>query len=162
MALYGFIAVIIAIALAFAGSFGYRKGVDSRTPEIARLTAAIETSKQLAADAESRAKIAGERISVKYRDRVKVITERVPAETRLVEVIRRETNPDCTLSGSYRQLWDGTAPAGDTPAGNPSGTIAAPVAVAEAAATAAEARRRFEQNAAQLTAIQDLIGNNNK
>ena len=154
MGIYISAAVVFAIFIMGAGAIGYSKGSASRNGEIAELSAAIQTAQALAAEADERANAVSERVVIEYRDRVKVIKEKEPGEIQLIEVIRRDAT--CDLPPAYRVLWDG-APSGGAEAQPPGGVDGAPVAVADAAETAAEARRRFEINAARLAALQEII-----
>lgn len=152
----GLLAPILAAIVLVVGIGSYYKGRESRSDEIAELTAAIETSRKLAEDAEARANAASARVVVEYRDRVKTITERLPGEIQLVEVIR-ETPGLCPLPPIWRRVWDGGAAPDRADVEAASGIDGAPVPVADAAAAVIEARKRFDENAARLTALQDWI-----
>lgn len=160
----GVYAAIFSIGLAIVvGVYfkGRADGSESRNHEIAAYQASIAASKAAAEEALEKAAKTAATVVTEFRDRVKVIKEREPAEIQLVEVIRAQTPDSCLLPPAWRELWDGTdsRASGGPQAENPGGTDAAPVGVAEAAATAAEARRRFEQNKAQLESIQRIIAN---
>ena len=157
MAFYGLAAACVAVLCIVSGVVGYTKGSASRNTEIAQYQAAIETSYALAKAAEERNAKVVERVVTVYKDRVKTITERAPAEIQLIEVIKRETPDTCLLPPAYRELWDGKPAEGSSTAQGSSGANGAPVTVADAAATAAEARKRFELNAAKLAALQEII-----
>ena len=155
MGFYGFAAALFIAWSAFLGITSYHKGRDSRTPEIAEYQAAIEVSKRLAADAERKASEASARVVVEYRDRVKVIEKRVPGEIQLIETIRESAN--CPVPPELVQLWNGGASPDGADAKGSSGVNGAPVTLAEVAEAAAEAKRRFEVNAARLEALQSLV-----
>ena len=155
MGFYGLAGALFLASVVGAFSVGFGKGSASRNGEIASLTAAIEVSKRLAADAERKANEASARVVVEYRDRVKVIEKRVPGEIQLIETIRETAN--CPVPPELVQLWNGgTSPDGKDAQGS-SGADAAPVTLAEVAEAAAEAKRRFEVNAARLEALQELV-----
>lgn len=156
MGFYASLGAIFLCATILSGAVGYSKGAASRNDEIASLQAAIETSNRLAADAEARAAKVSERVVVEYKDRVRVIREQAPASVELVEVIR-ESPGNCLLPAEFVRLWNGPASPGG--AGNQAspGTDGSPLTLADAAAVAAEARERFEINAARLEALQRFI-----
>ena len=155
MGFYGLAAAIFVAWSAFLGITSYHKGRDSRTPEIASYQAAIKASEVLAREAEERASKAAAREVIVYRDKIKVIEKRIPGEVQLIETIRETSN--CPVPAEFVQLWNGEPAAdGANPQGS-GGTDAAPLTLAEVAETAAEARRRFEVNAARLEAIQNLV-----
>ena len=156
MGIYISAAVIFAVSIMGAGAIGYSKGSASRNPEIAELSAAIQTAQALAAEADERAKAVSERVVIEYRDRVRTITEQRPAEIQLVEVIRAESNPP--LSPSFRLLHDAAA-TGSQAAENPGGTDAAPVPVADVAETIAANYATCRTDQARLAALQDIIRN---
>lgn len=154
----GFYALAISVVLAAVVSafgIGYGKGSASRNHEIAEYQAAIEVSKRLAADAERKAAEASARVITVYQDRVKVIEKRVPGELQLIETIRESAN--CPVPPELVQLWNGGASPDGQDAQGASGVNGAPVTLAEVAETAAEARRRFEVNAARLEALQEIV-----
>ncbi len=157
MGFYGLAASLFAVAVAISAAVGYSKGAASRNPEIVELQAAIEASKRIAAEWEATAAANAAKVVTVFKDRVKVIKEREPAEVQLIEVIRAETPDSCLLPPAYRELWDGRTPSDRANAEGAPGTAGAPVAVADAAETAAEARRRFELNSAKLEALQALV-----
>lgn len=150
------LAPIMAVLMIAAGAIGYVKGSASRNDEIAELQGAIRAAEVLAKDAEERAESASARVVVEYRDRVKTITERLPGEIQLVEVIRNDASL-CPLSGAFRVLWDGGSAPNGADAQAPGGVDAAPVPVADLAETVSEARKRFDENAARLAALQEII-----
>ncbi len=157
MGFYGLAASLLVVWSIALGVVAYGKGANSRNPEIAALSAAIETSKRLAAEAEERAAQTAAKVVTVYKDRVKVIREVKPAEIQLVERVVRESDPNCILPPAMRELWDGAAaPGGEAPKDS-AGTAGAPVTVAELAAGVSEARRRFEENAARLEALQEIV-----
>ena len=155
MGFYGLAGALILAAIVGSFSVGYGKGSASRNGEIASLTAAIEVSKSLAAEAERKAAEASAKVVVEYRDRVKVIEKRVPGEIQLIETIRETSN--CPVPDALVELWNGGASPDGKDAQGSSGVDAAPVTLAEVAEAAAEARRRFEVNAARLEALQSLV-----
>ena len=155
MGFYGLAGALFLAAVVGAFSVGYGKGSASRNSEIAEYQAAIEVSKRLAADAERKASEASARVVVEYRDRVKVIEKRVPGEIQLIETIRESAN--CPVPPELVQLWNGGASPDGQDAQGASGVNGAPVTLAEVAEVAAEARRRFEVNAARLEALQSLV-----
>ena len=155
MGFYGLAGALFLAAVVGAFSVGYGKGSASRNGEVAELTAAIEVSKRLAADAERKASEASARVVVEYRDRVKVIEKRVPGEIQLIETIRESAN--CPVPPEFIRLWNGGASPDGQGAQGASGVNGAPVTLAEVAEVAAEARRRFEVNAARLEALQSLV-----
>ena len=155
MGFYGLAGALFLAAVVGAFSVGYGKGSASRNSEIAEYQAAIEVSKRLAADAERKASEASARVVVEYRDRVKVIEKRVPGEIQLIETIRESAN--CPVPPEFIRLWNGGASPDGQGAQGASGVNGAPVTLAEVAEAAAEARRRFEVNAARLEALQSLV-----
>ena len=155
MGFYGLADALFLAAVVGAFSIGYGKGSASRNGEIAEYQAAIEVSKRLAADAERKASEASARVVVEYRDRVRVIEKRVPGEIQLIETIRESAN--CPVPPELVQLWNGGSSPDSQDAQGSSGVNAAPVTLAEVAEAAAEARRRFEVNAARLEALQSLV-----
>ena len=155
MGFYGLAGALFLAAVVGAFSIGYGKGSASRNGEIAEYQAAIEVSKRLAADAERKAAEASARVVVEYRDRVKVIEKRVPGEIQLIETIRESAN--CPVPPELVQLWNGGASPDSQDAQGSSGVNGAPVTLAEVAEAAAEAKRRFEVNAARLEALQEVV-----
>lgn len=155
MGFYGLAGALFLAAVVGAFSIGFGKGSASRNGEIAEYQAAIEVSKRLAADAERKASEASGRVVVEYRDRVKVIEKRVPGEIQLIETIRESAN--CPVPPELVQLWNGGSSPDSQDAQGASGVNGAPVTLAEVAEAAAEARRRFEVNAARLEALQSLV-----
>lgn len=155
---YG-LAIVVALGAAAGVYFkGFANGSASRNGEIVDLRTAISRSESAAKEANDRAEKASAQVQVEYRDRIKVVTKEAETRTELVEVIKRETDPNCVLPPAYRELWDGPAkPAGSPKAQDSARTPPAPVAVADAAAAAAEAKRRFEENAAKLEALQNYL-----
>lgn len=156
MGIYISAAVVFAISIIGAGAIGYTKGSASRNPEIAELSAAIQTAKTLAAEADERAKAVSERVVIQYREKVRVIREPSPAEIQLVEVIRAEANPP--LSPSFRLLHDSAA-TGSQAAQGAGGVDAAPVPVEDAAETIAANYAACRTDQARLAALQDIIRN---
>lgn len=151
------VAGIVALA-ALGGSYwkGRIAGAESRQPEITSLEQAAERQRLAALAAEQKATEAANRVRVEYRTRVETIVKEAEAAPALVEVIRRESDPNCVLPPAYRVLWDGPGP--DSPAAKDSARVnAAPVPLADAAATAAEAKRRFQENEAKLVALQSYL-----
>jgi hypothetical protein len=152
---YGLAGTLLICVMVAVGAVGYSKGAASRNDEIASLQAAIETSNRLAAEAEDRAAKVSERVVVEYKDRVRVIREQAPASVELVEVIR-ESPGNCLLPAEFVRVWNGP-PSGSAEAQPPAGTDGSAITLADAAAVAAEARERFEVNAARLEALQSFI-----
>ena len=155
MGFYGLAAALFVVSVISAFGVGYGNGSASRNPEIAEYQAAIEVSKRLAADAERKAAEASARVVVEYRDRIKVIEKRIPGEVQLIETIRETSN--CPVPAEFVQLWNGGSSPDSQDAQGASGVNGAPVTLAEVAEAAAEARRRFEVNAARLEALQSLV-----
>lgn len=138
-------------------SVGYESGKRSRDSEVTALQLEAERQRLAAITAEAHAEEAGRQVSIQYRDRIVTVVKEAEAAKELVEVIRREANPNCELPGAYRELWDGPAKPGgaeDKPAPR---VNAAPVALADAAEAAAEAKRRFHENEAKLIALQNYL-----
>ena len=157
MGFYGLAAALVAALCFISGVIGYSKGSLSRNAEVAEYQAAIKASEILVKEADERAQAVSERVVIQYRDRVRTIAERVPGEIQLIEVIKRETPDTCLLPPAYRELWDGKPAEGSSTAQGSGGANGAPVTVADAAETGAEARKRFELNAAKLAALQEII-----
>lgn len=155
MGLYAVAFAVFIASVVGAFSVGYGKGSASRNGEITSLSAAIETSKRLAQDAEERASKASAQVVTVYKDRVKTIREVTPGEIQIVERVIREAGV-CELPPSFRVLWSGPASGGATPE-NPAGVDGAPVTVADLASGVIEARKRYEENAAKLEALQKLV-----
>ncbi len=153
---FGLSALMVVGAVGLSYFKGHTAGAESREPEIVALHVAIEQAKAQAAEAEERAKQASARVVTEYRDRIVKVEKEAEVRTELVEVIRREA-VNCELPGAYRELWDGPPSAGSDPAKPAPRVNAAPVPVADAAEAAAEAKRRFEENAARLAALQNYI-----
>lgn len=152
----------LAAALIFSvvvGSYfkGYGNGKKARDPEIVELKLELEGSRLAALAAEKRAEEAAQNVRIEYRTRTETIVKEAEARTELVEVIRREANPNCELPGAYRELWDGP-PSPRSAEDKPSPRVnAAPVPLADAAEAAAEAKRRFHENEAKLIALQNYL-----
>ena len=149
MGFYGLAGAIFLAAVVGAFSIGFGKGSASRNGEIASLSAAIEVSKRLAAEAERKASEASARVVVEYRDRIKTIREVTPGEIQLVEVVK-ESN--CELPGAWRVLHDSAA-AGSAPAQDSAGTVSP----ADAIETVTENYRIARENAARLEALQSIV-----
>lgn len=156
MGLYAVAFAVFISAVVGAFSIGFGKGSSSRNGEIASLTAAIETSKRLAADAEAKHEAKAAEVVTLYKDRVKTIREVTPGEVQIVERVVREAGV-CELPPSFRILWNGGAAPDSKNPKDSLGTDGAPVTVAEIAAGVAEAKRRFDENAARLEALQELV-----
>lgn len=149
MGFYGLAGAIFLAAVVGAFSIGFGKGSASRNGEIASLSAAIEVSKRLAAEAERKASEASARVVVEYRDRIKTIREVTPGEIQLVEVVK-ESN--CELPGAWRVLHDSAA-SGSAPAQDSAGTVSP----ADAIETVTENYRIARENAARLEALQSIV-----
>jgi hypothetical protein len=153
------VAAIIALG-AFGGTYlkGRWDGAASRNPEIVQYQVAIAQHERIALEAQERANKASASVVVKWRERVKTIEVEKEAAPRLIEVIRDKTPADCVLPAEYRRLWNGSKNAPDGTAAQDSARANdAPVAVADAARAAAEARQAFEVNKAKLEAIQSYL-----
>ena len=149
MGFYGLAGAIFLAAVVGAFSIGFGKGSASRNGEIASLSAAIEVSKRLAAEAERKASEASARVVVEYRDRIKTIREVTPGEIQLVEVVK-ESN--CELPGAWRVLHDSAA--SGSPAPQDTGGTVSP---ADAIETVTENYRIARETAARLEALQELV-----
>lgn len=151
----------LAFSLAVVGGAYWKgriAGAESRQPEITALEQAAERSRLAALAAETKANEAAAKVRVEYRTRVETIVKEAEAAPALVEVIRRESDPNCVLPPAYRELWDGPPKPADSAAAKDSARVnAAPVPLADAAATAAEAKRRFAENEAKLIALQNYL-----
>lgn len=153
---YVVVLVLGAGALAAAGWQGYKVGRDSGAADLAearedagRLRLAIQRTREEADRVRAEAEKAGDRVRVEYRDRIKVIREKAPPPE-IIERVMVEA-ADCPfVPPSLVCIWNGTAADGACPE-SPAG---AAVTVAELAEAAAEARRRFLENQAQLDAFQ--------
>ena len=155
MGLYGLAASLLVVWSIFLGTTAYYKGRDSRSSEVAEYQAAIKASEIAAREATDRAEKAAAKVVVEYRDRVKVIEKRLPGEIQLIETIRETSN--CPVPDALVELWNGgTSPDGQDAKGS-GGVDGAPVTLAEVAEAAAEAKRRFEVNAARLEALQEIV-----
>ena len=156
------VAILAALAvLAGVGAKGYLLGREAREPEIVEMRLVLAAAERAAAEAEAKGKKAAAAALASYRAKASVIRVEAENTPQIVEVIRRETPADCVLPPAYRRLWDGESGSGE--AADTARTDGTPVAVADAAQTAAEARRRFEDNSAKLEALQQLVrehGNN--
>lgn len=152
--------VVVALAAAVAGALwkahdmGKQAGIAESAVVLAQWKATVEASAHRRREAQQQRyqQLQGEFDELRQRpERIRTVvrTVRVEADDRCVD-----------LPGSYRLLWNAgyesglrmgttTATAGLDDAGR--------VAVADAAAAAAEARERFEANAAALTALQTYI-----
>ena len=137
---------------------GYSSGSASRNSEIVELRAKIESAQISAINAEQRADEAAAQVKIEYRERIKTVIRESESAPKLIEVIRRETPSDCHLPPAYRELWDGPDPNRAADKGS-AGTDGAPVALADAAQAAAEARKRFRANEEQLIALQNYLRN---
>ena len=158
------VGVFLALAIvAGAGVKGYLYGRESREDEVVELRAGMESARRFAEEARERGEAAAKRAKAQYEAKAKTIRIEAENTTKLVEVIRRETPGDCVLPPAFSRLWDGP---GVGEAADSSGVDGPSVALAEVAESAAEARRRFELNAAKLEALQKLLqesgGDNNK
>jgi hypothetical protein len=149
----------LVVAGAIGGSYfkGRKAGAESREPEIVALKLDAERSRLAAAAAQNAANEAAEKVRIVYRDRIVKVEAEAEVRTELVEVIRREANPNCVLPPAYRELWDGPINAGSGEAQPAERANVAPVALADAAEAAAEAKRRFEANEAKLIALQNYV-----
>ena len=153
------VAGLMALAAVTGAYFkGRTAGAESREPEIVALKLDAERGRLAAVAAQTQANEAAAQVRIEYRDRVKTIVQEGETRTELVEVIRRETqpNPDCVLPPAYRELWDGSR-AGSGEAESPARANVAPVSLADAAQAAAEAKRRFHENEAKLIALQSYV-----
>lgn len=150
----GIAASILVVWSIFLGIGAYYKGRDSRADEVAQYQAAIDRANSEAREAELRASKASAKVVTEYRDRVRTVTERAPAEIQLVEVIRAEANPP--LSPSFRLLHDSAA-TGSQAAESAGGVDAAPVPVADAAETIRQNYATCRTDQARLTALQEII-----
>ena len=155
MGFYGLAAALFVVWSAFLGITSYHKGRDSRTPEIAQYQAAIKASEVIAREATDRAEKASAREVIVYRDKIKVIEKRIPGEVQLIETIRETSN--CPIPVEFVGLWNGEPAPGSGEAQPASGVDGAAFTLAEVAEAAAEAKRRFEVNAAKLESLQSLI-----
>lgn len=155
MSFYGLAGALFIVGIVSAFGIGYGKGSASRNPEIVALSAAIEASEIAAREATDRAEKAAARVVVEYRDRVKVIEKRVPGEIQLIETIRETSN--CPVPDALVELWNGEPSPGGAAVNGAPGVDGTPITLAEVAEAAAEARRRFDKNAAKLESIQRLI-----
>lgn len=155
MGFYGLAASLVLVWSIGLGVISYYKGRDSRSDEVAEYQAAIKASEALAAEAAERADKAAARVVVEYRDRVKVIEKRVPGEIQLIETIRETSN--CPVPDALVELWNGEPSPGGAAVNGAPGVDGTPITLAEVAEAAAEARRRFDKNAAKLESIQRLI-----
>lgn len=155
------VGILVALA-ALGGSYwkGRVAGAESRQPEITALQLDAERQRLAAAAAEQKATEAAAKVRTVYRDRIVEVVKEAETAKELVEEVKRESaaNPDCVLPPAYRELWDGPPKPADSPAAKDSARVnAAPVALADAAATAAEAKRRFQENEAKLIALQNYL-----
>lgn len=155
MGFYGLAASLCVAAVIAAFGIGYGKGSASRNSEIAEYQAAIKASEIVAKEAADRADKATAREVIVYRDKVKVIEKRIPGEVQLIETIRETSN--CPVPVELIQLWNGEPAPGSGEAQPASGVDGAAFTLAEVAEAAAEAKRRFEVNAAKLESLQSLI-----
>ena len=155
MGFYGLAGALFLAAVVGSFSIGFGKGSASRNSEIAEYQAAIKASERIAAEADRKAAETSAKVVTVYQDRVKVIEKRVPGEIQLIETIRETSN--CPVPDALVELWNGgTTPDGQDAKGS-GGVDGAPVTLAEVAEAAAEAKRRFEVNAARLEALQSLV-----
>lgn len=151
---------VIAFAAAIAGALwkahdiGKQAGIAESAAVLAQWKATVEASAHRRREAQQQRyqQLQGEFDELRQRP------ERVRTITRTVTV---EADDRCdSLPGSYRRLWDAGYESGlrvGTAAAAAGLDDASRVAVADAAAVAAEARERFETNAARLTALQTYI-----
>ena len=155
------VAGLVALGAVTGAYFkGRSAGSESRNEEIVALQSSIERSRLAAAAAEEKAQEAARNVRVEYRDRVKEIVKESEAEKEIVEVVRREADPNCTLPASYRELWDRPIDSGGAEGKSPSGANGARVTVAEAAEAARLARQAFKQNLNKLERWQKLAKDN--
>lgn len=155
MGVYGFFAALAVVWSIFLGVTAYHKGRDSRGDEVASYQAAIKASEIVAKEAADRADKAAAREVIVYRDKIKVIEKRIPGEVQLIETIRETSN--CPVPPEFVSLWNGEPAPGSSEAQPASGANGTPFTLAEVAEAAAEARRRFEKNAAKVEALQAII-----
>jgi len=150
------VAIIAGLAI-LAGTYfaGYSAGSTSRNPEIVALQAAIETSKELARQAEAKAQRVRVEVQTVYKDRIKVIKEAAPP-AQIIEVIRHETPSGCVAPPSVRVLHDRAASGGEE-TNDSSGTAPAPVEIATLAETVAQNYGICNETAARLTALQTIL-----
>jgi hypothetical protein len=154
MGFYGLAAACVAVLCFVSGVIGYSKGSISRNQEVAEYQAAIKASEILAAEAEARNAKVVEVEVIKYRDRIKVITQKEPGEIQLVEVIRAEANPP--LSPAFRLLHDSAASGIKAPEGGP-GANDPPVPVEVVAETIRQNYAACRTDQAKLAALQEII-----
>jgi hypothetical protein len=154
-----FYAALFSVGLALLGG-AYFKGAASRNPEIAEYQAAIKASEKLALEAEARAKETAARVVVEYRDRVKVIREREPAEIQLVESAKRETDPACMLPPSFIRLWNGEPAPGGEAGENPRGVDEGARPLADLPEQTRLARKAFDENLALVEGWQRMAHEN--
>jgi len=155
----GIAASILVVWSIFLGLGAYYKGRDSRADEVAQYQAAIDRANSEAREAELRASKTSAKVVTEYRDRVRTVTERAPAEIQLVEVIR-ETPGLCPLPPVWRRVWAGAGNSAGAETENPGGVDEAPAAVADAAEAVRQAREAHEINSARLSAWQSLATQN--
>lgn len=158
--LIGAAAGVLAFAAAIVGSLwkahdlGKQAGIAESAVVLAQWKATVEASAHRRREAQQQRyqQLQGEFDELRSRP------ERVRTITRTVRV---EADDRCAdLPGSYRLLWNAGYESG-VRVGTATATAglddASRVAVADAAAVVAEARERFESNAAALTALQTYI-----
>ncbi len=148
----------LAAALALmVGVWAVDRNGYSRGSETVRAEWAKEREVYMAALEKEKARQAQvvERVVVEYRDRVKIVKERGDEIVREVEKL--VSADSCPLPGGFRVLHDAAASGSlpDDPAGV--AAIAAPVEAPAAAETVAGNYAACLANAAQLTALQDLV-----
>ena len=154
MGFYGLAAALVTVLCFISGVIGYSKGSLSRNAEVAEYQAAIKASEILVKEAEERTAKVVEVEVIKYRDRVKIITEKQPGEIQLVEVIKRESLPD--LSPSFRLLHDSAASGSKPPEGGP-GANDPPVPVEVVAETIRQNYEACRTDQGKLAALQEII-----
>lgn len=158
--LIGTVAAVVALVAAIAGALwkahdiGKQAGIAESAAVLAewKLAVAAQAAERRKAQREQLALLQGELDELRNRP------ERVRTVVRKVEV--RADDRCVDLPADYRRLWNAGYESG-LRVGTATATArlddAGRVAVAEAAAAVAEARERFETNAARLTALQAYV-----
>ncbi len=144
-------AVALAMAIFAIDHNGYRRGSEAVKVEWQKERVAYIAALQ---KEQARQAQMVEKVVIEYRDRVKIVKEK---GDEIVKLVPQYVRTSCVLPGAWRVLHDSAA-SGGVPE-DPAGAIAAADTVESLAAleTVAANYTACHENAARLTALQQLV-----
>lgn len=152
--------VVIALAAAITGAL-WKAHDMGHAAGVAKSAAAIERWKRQVVEQATERREAQQQRYQQLQGELDELRSRPERVRTITRTVRVEADDRCAdLPGSYRLLWNAAYESGvrmGTATAAAGLDDASRVAVADAAAVAAEARERFEANAAALTALQQYI-----